>query len=112
MKIEDRKLDDFVVLSVDGNIVLEDTVKLKEAVERHIEDSDLMGIIINCDDVKFIDSSGLGLLVSIYKTLIKRDKKFALTSLNNKTMEIFVLTKLDKILTIAETDQDALDKMK
>ena len=82
---------------------------MKEYVEQYIEDTSLGGIVINCDNVKFIDSSGLGLIVSIYKTLKKLEKKFALTALSDKTMEIFTLTKLDNILTIANTNQDALE---
>jgi len=84
---------------------------LKDKVEEFIEDADLVGMILNCKNVKFIDSSGLGLIVSIYKTLIKREKKFALTNLNTRTMEIFILTKLDKILTITETDEEAIQKL-
>lgn len=108
MKIEDRIESNFAILAIDGNIVLEDTAKLKETVEVFVENADLAGIIINCENVSFIDSSGLGLIVSIYKTLLKRERKFALTNLNDRTREIFILTKLDKILTLTETDEDAI----
>lgn len=109
MNLHDEKRDNYLIIFIDGNIVLEDTTKLKEYVEKYIEDASLTGIIINCENVKFIDSSGLGLIVSIYKTLKKLDKKFALTALSDKTMEIFTLTKLDNILTIAKTNDDALE---
>lgn len=108
MNIEDRIDSNFAILAIDGNIVLDETAKLKEAVEVFVEKEDLAGIIINCENVSFIDSSGLGLIVSIYKTLLKRERKFALTSLNDRTREIFVLTKLDKILTLSESDADAI----
>ena len=98
MKIEDRNENNFVILSIDGNIILEDTSKLKETV----------GVIMNCEKVQFLDSSGLGLIVSIYKTLLKRGQKFALTNLNERTKEIFILTKLDKIMTITDSDSDAI----
>ncbi len=108
MKIEDKIDNNFAILAIDGNIVLEETAKLKESVEVFVEDASLTGIIINCENVNFIDSSGLGLIVSIYKTLLKRERKFALTSLNDRTKEIFILTKLDKILTLTESDEDAV----
>ena len=112
MKIEDRIDNHFAILAIDGNIVLEETAKLKESVEVFVEDANLKGIIMNCENVNFIDSSGLGLIVSIYKTLLKRERKFALTSLNERTKEIFILTKLDKILTLTETDEDAVNVLK
>ncbi|NQU65853.1 MAG: STAS domain-containing protein [SAR324 cluster bacterium] len=108
MKIENRNESNFAVLAIDGNIVLEDTAKLKETAEVFIEDETLAGVILNCERVEFVDSSGLGLIVSIYKTLLKRGRKFALTNLNERTREIFILTKLDKILTITSSDEDAI----
>jgi anti-sigma B factor antagonist len=108
MKIEDRNENNFVIISIDGNIILEDTAKLKDTVEVFIEDENLAGVIMNCENVQFVDSSGLGLIVSIYKTLLKRGRKFALSNLNERTKEIFILTKLDKIMTIADTDDDAI----
>lgn len=108
MKIEDRVDNNFAILAIDGNIVLEETAKLKESVEVFVENANLTGIIMNCENVNFIDSSGLGLIVSIYKTLLKRERKFALTALNDRTKEIFILTKLDKILTLSDSDEEAL----
>jgi anti-anti-sigma factor len=109
MDLTEKRAGDILILSVIGNIVLEDTTKLKEFVEAFIEDAAINGIIINCEKVNFIDSSGLGLIVSIYKTLKKMEKKFALTSLSDRTMEIFILTKLDNILTITKDDESALE---
>lgn len=108
MELFDKREGKHLILSVSGNIVLEDTTKLKEHIEQYIEDASISGIIINCENVKFIDSSGLGLIVSIYKTLKKMEKQFALTSLSDRTMEIFTLTKLDNILMIAPDDSAAL----
>ncbi len=109
MNLVDKREDNYLILLVTGNIVLEDTTKLKERVEQYIEDTTIAGIIINCENVKFIDSSGLGLIVSIYKTLKKLEKQFALSSLSDRTMEIFTLTKLDNILTITKDDTTAME---
>jgi len=108
MNLLDKREGNYLVLTVSGNIVLEDTTKLKEHVEQFIEDASVSGLIINCENVKFIDSSWLGLIVSIYKTLKKMEKRFALTSLSESTMEIFTLTKLDNILTIVKDDASAI----
>ena len=112
MNLVDKREGDYLILAVTGNIVLEDTTKLKECVEQYIEDVAVTGIIINCENVKFIDSSGLGLIVSIFKTLKKMEKQFALTSLSERTMEIFTLTKLDNILTITKDDATAIEIFK
>ena len=109
MEIENQKKDKIVIVSISGNIVLEETARLKDEIELFIEESSVEGIIIDCKNVKFIDSSGLGLIVSIFKTLKKMNKNFALTALSEQAMEIFVLTKLNKILTIAESTETAIE---
>ena len=50
-------------------------------------------------------------MVSIFKGLQKQNAKFALTELNQKNREIFSMTRLDKILTICDTDEQALSVM-
>lgn len=52
----------------------------------------------NCS---FIDSTGLGVLVSIYKRCMELDGSFKLHSINNpQVMKIFKLTRLDKVFEI------------
>ena len=112
MELNNQLIDNIRILSLEGNIVLEETAELREMIEPFIEDSDVDGIILNCEKVSFIDSSGLGLIVSIYKTLIKSNRKFALSCLSKKNEDVFILTKLNNVLTIAETDQEALKAVK
>lgn len=111
MEIKNRLIDDIRVIYIDGNIILEESARLKRYIEPHIEDSKIRGIIFNCEKVKYIDSAGLGTIISIYKTLLQTKKKFVLSSLNSKTMEIFIITKLDKILTITDTVTAAVESM-
>jgi anti-anti-sigma factor len=112
MEITDKLFDGIRVIYISGNIILEETNQMKDYIEKYIEDPDLKGIIINCRNIDYIDSSGLGLIVSVYKTLKKSDKYFALSSLDAKTMEIFVLTRLNEILVIADSDEAALNSFK
>ena len=112
MEINDQLVEGIRILNISGNIILEETLQLKEHVEPFIEDPDSKGLIFNCKEIDYIDSSGLGLIVSVYKSLKKLDKFFALSSLNSKTMEIFVLTRLNEILIITDSDEAALDSFK
>ncbi len=112
METNTQLVDNIRIVFLEGNIVLEESSELRERLEPYIEESNADGIILNCEKVSYIDSSGLGLIVSIYKTLIKANKKFALSGLSKKNEDVFILTKLNNVLTIAETDQDALEAMK
>lgn len=51
----------------------------------------------NCD---FIDSTGIGVLVSVYKKCIERGGSYKLCSLNPEVAKIFQLTRLNKVFNI------------
>ena len=88
------------VVSVEGNIALDGVNEAKTYLKPLLEDSSVKGMLINFERVNFIDSSGIGLIVSVFKTLQQRDAKFALSNLSKKNEEIFTITRLNKILDI------------
>ncbi len=111
MIITSKETEQFTIINIEGNIILEETEAIKTYLEPLIELPDIKGIIINGSKVDYIDSSGLGLIVSIYKTLTNSNKKFALAELSEKTMEIFILTRLNEILIISDSNEDAIEQL-
>ncbi|MBT4290643.1 MAG: STAS domain-containing protein [Deltaproteobacteria bacterium] len=112
MILTSKETGNFTIVNIEGNIILEETETIKNFLEPLIETPEVKGIIINGSKVEYIDSSGLGLIVSMYKTLTKSNKKFALSELSAKTMEIFILTRLNEILIISDSDDNAIEQLK
>lgn len=96
------------VISVEGNIALDGVNEAKTYLRPHMENQELKGILINFEKVNFIDSSGIGLIVSVFKAMQQREGKFALSNLSKKNEEIFTITRLNKILDIYGTEGEAL----
>ena len=111
MKITNQKIGKIEILFLNGNLINDEFEEVKNFAERYIEDNNVEGIIFNCERVGYIDSSGLGFIAYVLRTLTKTNKKFALSSVSKENMKLFTLTKLDKILCIAENDQDSLEMM-
>jgi len=66
------------------------------------------GIIINFSDTTFLDSAGLGALVSILKMAAQsNNKKIALASLSKQVRQIFELTKLYRLFDIFDSAEEA-----
>jgi anti-sigma B factor antagonist len=65
------------------------------------------GIIIDFTNTAFIDSAGLGALVSILKTATQKSKRLALSCLSPQVAQIFELTKLYRIFDIYDTVERA-----
>ena len=67
-------------------------------------------IIISFENVKFISSAVLGMLMSLHKTIGKARGELRLAHIGPRIEEVFRLTKLDKIVKIYPTTDDALVK--
>jgi anti-anti-sigma factor len=66
-------------------------------------------LLIDLKEVKFVDSSGLGALVSAMQTVRKADAKLFVCSVNDQVRMLFELTKLDRIFQTF-TDQEDFNR--
>lgn len=66
-------------------------------------------VLIDLKDVKFIDSSGLGALVSVMKTVHNSGGKLFVCSLNEQVKMLFELTKMDRVFE-KFADQDEFNR--
>ena len=66
-------------------------------------------LIIDLKDVRFIDSSGLGALVSGFKNAISQQGSLKLASLQPQVKSMFELTRLHRVFEIFPTTGDALE---
>ena len=64
--------------------------------------------LIDFSQTGYIDSSGLGALVSISKRVREQRRELRLRGLNEDLRSLFELTKLDTLFAIADTPQQAL----
>ncbi|MGK5090995.1 STAS domain-containing protein [Deltaproteobacteria bacterium TL4] len=108
MQLNHRIENNVCILSVEGNIALDGVSDVKSYLKPFLNDGAVKGVVINFEHVNFIDSSGIGLIVSVFKTLQQREAKLALCKLSQKNQEIFNMTRLDKILSIFSSEKDAL----
>lgn len=87
-------------------IILPETFEVKAVAEFRTTVLDLLAkdennFIIDFSQCQFIDSTGLGALVSVYKRCVEKGGTLSLSALNHpKVATIFHLTRLDTIFTI------------
>ena len=98
MKIEKTQDGKIFIFSFSGNLILSELEQVRKEVKETIDDEGATEVIFDMSDVDFIDSAGIGFIVSVYKTLKSKNGKFALAGLKKKPKEVFNLTRLDKII--------------
>ena len=108
MKIEIRTIDDVRILDCSGKITLgEGTMSIRNTV-RDVLQSGAKKIILNLADISYIDSSGVGELVSSYTTTVNKGGKLKLVKLTNELRELLTITKLLTVFEIYDDEKDAL----
>lgn len=108
MKIETRTIGDIRILDCSGKITLgEGTMTVRNTV-RDILKSGGKKIILNLADVNYIDSSGIGELVSTYTTVTNNGGQLKLLSLTKKIHELLQITKLLTVFQVFDDEQAAL----
>ncbi len=96
-----------VVIGVDGQLIVGNRHELKQKVVDAIEVGERK-VLIDFTNTGYIDSSGLGALVSLSKKLRDAGGELRLAGLNEDLRTLFELTKLDTLFTIADSAEQAL----
>jgi len=96
-----------LVIRVEGQLIVGNRGELKDLVQRAL-DSGERKFLLDFGGTGYIDSSGLGALVSISKKVREDGGELRLAGLNDDLRSLFELTKLDTLFAIAETPAQAL----
>lgn len=103
MRIDTRTVDGITVLDVHGRITIgEGSVEMRNKL-RELLQAGKKDILLNLGDVSYVDSSGIGELVSCYTTVANQGGRLKLLHLTKKVQELLAITKL---LTVFESYED------
>ena len=112
LKMSQREVDGVTVVALDGRIVLgEESNALREKVKGLLAEGKKK-IVLNVNNIKFIDSAGLGTLVTSHHTAKKEGASVRLCHLDNKFQQVLQITKLLTVLYISNTEAEAVASSK
>ncbi len=97
--LESRTASGWSVLEVKGEVDLYTSPQLKDKVTEMIEHGQSR-LIIDLTDVGFMDSSGLGVLVTALKRARERDGSLALVCPEGSVHKVLTITGLDRVFPI------------
>ena len=108
LTIASREVDGVTVLDLSGRVTLgEGSVQLREAI-RDLISKGSKSILLNMGEVNYIDSSGLGELVSAFTTAKNQSAAVKLLSLTHKVKDVLQLTKLYTVFDIYDDEASAI----
>ena len=108
MEITKKEVNSVSVLYLKGRLDLASGAGLKDEIKSLIEKENHL-IHLNLADVDFINSSGLGVLVSIMKEIRVHKGRLTLSDLASYVQEIFEITQLSHIFEIFTSESEAIN---
>jgi anti-sigma B factor antagonist len=105
--IEVRREANVCVMTLTGEVDVYTAPRLKERLAEEV-DGGCEHIVVDLAGVEFMDSSGLGALVSGLRRIKERDGTIRLASARDAIVKVFRITGLDKVFPMFEQVDDAL----
>jgi anti-sigma B factor antagonist len=108
LKLKTRQVDGVTILDASGRITLgEGSVTLRDSV-RDLLAKGSKQILLNLGDVTYIDSSGIGELVSAFTTVKNQGGDLKLLNLTKKVHDLLQITKLYTVFDVKDDEASAV----
>ena len=108
VKLNTRQVGDVSVVDVAGRITLGEGSSALRDVLREMVGKDQKKILLNLGEVSYIDSSGIGELVSGFTTVTNSGGQLKLLNLNKRVKDLLQITKLYTVFDVHEDEAGAI----
>lgn len=112
LSTNERQAGDVTILDLSGKITIgEGSVALRGAIRRLLEENKKK-ILLNLAGVSYVDSSGIGELVSSFTSVNKEGGQLKLLKLTQKIQDLLAITKLLTVFDVYDDEESALNSYK
>ncbi len=107
IKVETREIQQYMLIDIKGEVDMYSSPQIRKILLEHISKK-VSGLIVNLKAVSYMDSSGIATLVESLQRLNEYGGKLIITNVQGAVMDVFELSRLDKVFTIVDNESDAL----
>ncbi len=112
MKISTEVRGSAVIINPKGNLMgAPETEDFRQVVREHL-DAGATKYIIDLSNVKWMNSLGLGALISAYTSVKNKEGVMVITNVSDKVKSVFMITQLIKVFQNYDTVDEALNAIK
>jgi len=107
----DKKIERLtLLLRLDGELDMNTASLVRQAIDVEIEKRGIRSVILNLQDVRFVDSSGLGVIIGRYKKLLPLGGNIKITNVPPHIYKIMELSGLPKIINFYADEAHAYEE--
>ena len=111
MKVDGRTEGGVLILDIQGRIVGDASLDLRRSINgwmAELSEKDKPSVVLNLEKVSMMDSSGLGVLVSSYTSVQKKDGRLVLAGMGKGLQNLIAISKLTRVFDIYENEDEAV----
>ncbi|WP_317366932.1 anti-sigma factor antagonist [uncultured Tyzzerella sp.] len=108
MKIECKKINRTLLVKLYGEIDHHYTEDIRDKIDREFNKQVCNNIILDFEDVGFMDSSGIGMIIGRYKMTQEKNGKLYAFGLKDNAKRIFDISGLNKLIVCFTTKEEAI----
>jgi len=90
-----------LIVSLNGDLDINSVKEFQEKVISEYSDLD-KDLVFDLKELEYIDSTGLGAIITVYKDVKEKNKKLSVINANKNVKKLFYITELDSIFEIGE----------
>jgi anti-sigma B factor antagonist len=106
IEIEKTNENNYLLITVSGEADASSSIHLDKAI-REAMDENGPNILIDCTNLDYISSAGLGVFMSYIEEISRKSIKFVIFGLSEKVLKVFGILGLDQLLTIKANKEEA-----
>ena len=108
LSIEYRKIDDVTIIDIKGKMTIgAGDVQFRDEIKRLLDEGHSK-MVLNLEGLKYMDSSGVGELVSSYTTVTNRGSQMKLANISGKILDLLQITQLLQVFDTYENVDEAV----
>lgn len=109
MKMEKRMMGDIVKFVLPEELELTNAQEIKRRIYEETFEKGFKKVILDFSKTRYIDSTGLGVMVAIHKQALMNAGAVAFLNLDSNIKNLLKMTALDRILNIFDNENEALE---
>jgi anti-sigma B factor antagonist len=105
MEIRQRVAGKWLILDIIGHIKGSEVSQFRSAVQKALSEEKTF-VVANMQEVGFIDSSGVGMLITCHQDLKSANGRLVLLNLSDDIYDLFEMTSIDRLFEIVDNEKD------
>lgn len=109
MLVSSERKNDILIVRLEGELDHHHAEEIRDAIDEILEDTSIRHLVFDLTNLRFMDSSGIGVFMGRYKTISKRGGQACITNVNGQLARIMDVSGLYTILKPYGSVQEAIN---